>query len=127
MAVVMSDSSDSDDQNSDGDDQEEGNRAANKKFPLAFRCLSNEEFRSTDVFESVLDRPREVTLSVQDESEGWGEGLDIGLTWLSIKVSKDSSSQLHIPTLSPLVIQPAMHSTPCTQHHGLIAVVGHAR
>ena len=36
------------------------------------------------MFESVLDRLREVTLLVQDESEGRGEGMDIGVSYLTI-------------------------------------------
>jgi hypothetical protein len=44
-----------------------------------------DEFRATDIFECLLDRPREVTLLVQAETDGWGEGLDHGLTWLTIK------------------------------------------
>ena len=89
------DSSDEDVEYSEGEDQEEGNRTANKKYPLAHRCMSLEDFRATDVFESLLDRPREVTLLVQDETPGWGEGLDLGLTWLAIKVS---ASALPLPS-----------------------------
>lgn len=88
--VQLPDDSDSDDQSSDGEAQEEGNRAANKTFPLAHRCLSMEElFRGTEIFESL--RAREVTLLVQSETEGWGEGLDIGLAWLAIKVLSASA------------------------------------
>jgi hypothetical protein len=49
--VQLPDDSDLDDQSSDGEAQEEGNRAANKTFPLAHRCLSMEEFRGTEIFD----------------------------------------------------------------------------
>lgn len=81
------DSSDEESEGSDGDDQEEANRAAGNAFPLAHRCLSSTDFRHSDIFESLLDRPRETTLLVQDETKGFGEGLDIGLCWLTIEVS----------------------------------------
>ena len=86
---VARDSSDDDssDRDSEGDDQTEANRVASKQFPLAHRCLALRDFRDTDVLESLLDRPRETTQLVQDETKGFGEGLDIGLTWLAIKVS----------------------------------------
>jgi hypothetical protein len=32
-----------------------------------------DEFRATDIFESLLDRPREVTLLVQAETDGWAK------------------------------------------------------
>ena len=62
------DSSDDDDEGSDssGDDQEEGNRASGKDFPLSHRCLSPKDFRLNDIAESLLNRPRELTLLVQD-------------------------------------------------------------
>lgn len=65
---------------SDGEDQEEGNRAANKKYPLAHRCLSLPDFGSNEILESVLDRPREVTLLSQDGdgTQGATGGLDLG-------------------------------------------------
>ena len=80
--LVDSSSDGSDGDESDGDDQEEGNRKGNKTFPLAHRCLSMEDFRLNDIAESLLDRPRELTLVVQDEEDGYGEGLDLGMTYL---------------------------------------------
>ena len=116
IATRHLDSSDDDDDadSSDGEDQEEGNRVANKKFPLAHRCLSMEEYRATDVFESLLDRAREITLLVQAETDGWGEGLDIGLTWLAIKVSAPirlAAMHLQLYTLPwpPAACFPAAH------------------
>ena len=79
-AVVQS-SSDEDSADSDEDDDvEEGNRIANKKYPLAHRCMSMDDFRSTDILESLLDRPREVTTVCQDTLDGFGEGIDLGLS-----------------------------------------------
>ena len=43
---------------SEGDDLEEGVRAAGKEHPLAHRCLSMGEFRQNEVLESLLDRAR---------------------------------------------------------------------
>ena len=83
---VSDDGSEGDDDGSEGEDQEAANRIANKQFPLSHRCVSLDDFRDTDVLESVLDSPRETTLLVQTETEGFGEGLDIGLSWLTIKV-----------------------------------------
>ena len=87
------DGSDDDDEGSDsgGDDQEEGNRASGKAFPLSHRCLSQEDFRLNDIAESLLDRPRELTLLVQDEHKGlgFGEGLDLGVTYLYLTVMRD--------------------------------------
>ena len=82
---------------SEGDDLEEGVRAAGKEHPLAHRCLSMTEFRQTEILESLLDRARELTLFVQDQTPGWGEGLDIGLSWLFTKVSLATPS---LPTFT---------------------------
>ena len=82
--------SDSDD-GSDGDDQEEGNRAASKEHPLAHRCLPPEDWRNNDIYESLLDRPREVTLIHQEEREGFGEGLDLGVSFLVLTVMRDEA------------------------------------
>ena len=73
------------------DNQTEGNRAANKNVPLAHRCLSLDEFRNTDVLESLLDRPREVTMVSQSETKGFGEGIDLGLNYLLITVARDEA------------------------------------
>ena len=85
-------SSDEDDQDgveSDGADQEEGNRVAGKNFPLAHRCLPMSDVRNNELFESVLDRPREVTLQMQDES--MGEGMDLGVSWLMVREMRDEA------------------------------------
>lgn len=42
-----------------------------------------------DIAESLLDRPREFTLLVQDEQKGFGEGLDLGVTYLYLTVMRD--------------------------------------
>jgi hypothetical protein len=76
---------------SSGEDQEEGNRAANKAFPLAHRCLSSTDVRYNDILESLLDRPRELTLLVQDEQAGFGEGLDLGVTYLTIEAARNEA------------------------------------
>ena len=75
---------------SEGETQEAANRVANKQFPLAHRCVSNEDFRDGEVAETLLDSPRETTLLAQAETEGFGEGLDIGYTWLTIRVCSHS-------------------------------------
>jgi hypothetical protein len=64
--MLSSSGSESSEEVSDGDEQERANRIANNKYPLAHRCLTNEQFRHNDLFESVLDRAKEVTLLVQD-------------------------------------------------------------
>ena len=93
MSVDDNDSCESCEENSgsDGDDMEEGNRMANKKFPLAHRCLPTSDFRLTDVFESLLDRPRELTLVCQAEYEGFGEGIDLGLNYLLLTAARDEA------------------------------------
>jgi hypothetical protein len=54
---------DDDSDGSDGDDIEEGNRLAGKQYTLSHRCLSALDYRHNDIFESLLDRPREVCTS----------------------------------------------------------------
>ena len=76
---------------SEGEEQEHANNISNKQYPLAHRCLSNTEFRHNDLFESVLDRAKEVTMLVQDEKKGWGEGMDIGVAWLAVKEMRDEA------------------------------------
>jgi hypothetical protein len=61
LAHAHSDSS-SDDDSDDDSDQEEANRSSSKEFPMAHRCLDSMESSHNNVFESVLDRAREVTL-----------------------------------------------------------------
>jgi hypothetical protein len=78
-------------EHSSGDDQEEGNRAASKMFPLAHRCLGSNDFRHNDIFESLLDQPREITLLVQANTPGFGEGLDLGMTYLAIGAMRDEA------------------------------------
>jgi hypothetical protein len=85
---------------SEGDDLEEGARAAGKEFPLAHRCLSMGEFRQNEVLESLLDRARELTLLVQDQTPGWGEGLDLGLSWLFVKVRLAAPLRPTFPVLT---------------------------
>ena len=70
--MLSSSGSESSEEVSDGNEQERANRIANNL--LAHRCLTNEQFRHNDLFESVLDRAKEVTLLVQDAKQGWGEG-----------------------------------------------------
>ena len=89
--MLSSSGSESSEEVSDGDEQECANRIANNKYPLAHRCLTNEQFRHNDLFESVLDRAKEVTLLVQDAKQGWGEGLDIGLAFMAIKEMRDEA------------------------------------
>ena len=79
------------DDDSSGDDLEQANRAANKNFPLAHRCLSAMDFRFNDISESVLDRPRELTLLTQAETDGFGEGIDLGLNYLLIGAMRDEA------------------------------------
>ena len=55
---LSSSGSESSEEGSDGDEQERANRTANNKYPLAHRCLSNEQFRHNDLFESVWIGPR---------------------------------------------------------------------
>ena len=76
---------------SEGEEQEHANNISNKQYPLAHRCLSNTEFRHNDLFESVLNRAKEVTMLVQDEKKGWGEGMDIGVAWLAVKEMRDEA------------------------------------
>ena len=85
---------------SEGEEQEHANNFANKQYPLAHRCLSNTEFRYNDLFESVLDRAKEVTMLVQDEKEGWGEGLDIGVAWLAVKEMRDEACAERLEVVS---------------------------
>ena len=98
------DGSDDDDEGSDsgGDDQEEGNRASGKDFSLAHRCLSPDDFRWNDIAESLLDRPRELTLLVQDEHKGlgFGEGLDLGVTYLYLTLMRDEMLADRVEILS---------------------------
>ena len=63
-----------------------------KAFPLAHRCLSLSDFRSTDVLESLLDRPREMTTVCQDTTEGYGEGIDLGMNYLMITGARDEAT-----------------------------------
>ena len=90
--ATTDDASDSSDSDGDsGDDLEEGCRAANKQYPLAHRCLSAGDFKSTEILESLLDRPREVTTVCQDSPKGFGEGIDLGLNHLIITDMRDEA------------------------------------
>lgn len=88
--AMLEDDSDSEDGSkwgsSDGEDQEEGNRAANKEYPLAHRCISSSDFRSNEILESLLDRARETTLLSQD-----GEGLDLGMAYVILGAMRDEA------------------------------------
>ena len=86
MLEAGSDSEEEEDDLSDGEDQEEGNHAANKKYPLAHRCISTVDFRSNEILESVLDRPRETTLLSQE-----GEGLDLGMGFVLLGTMRDEA------------------------------------
>ena len=89
--ISSSSGSDSDSDDSDGGKQEKANHKSALKFPLAHRCLAPEESRKLEYFESLLDRAREVTLLIQDEKKGWGEGLDIGVSHMSIEAMRDEA------------------------------------
>ena len=47
------------------------------------------DVRLNDIAESVFDRPREITLVVQAEKPNYGEGLDLGLTYLALTAMRD--------------------------------------
>ena len=88
------------DAGSDGEQQETANADADKEHPLAHRCLSMCDFKHGELLESVLDRPKEVTLLVQDQKEGWGEGLDIGLSWMSTLEMRDEARHDRLEVVS---------------------------
>ena len=71
-----------------------------KAFPLAHRCLSLSDFRSTDVLESLLDRPREMTTVCQDTTEGYGEGIDLGMNYLMITGARDEATADRVELVS---------------------------
>ena len=85
-AVLLSDNSSESGAGSDGEDQEEANRSAGKEFPMAHRALTGSDVRANDIFESLLERPRELTLLPQQESKLYGEGLDQGLAYMLVEV-----------------------------------------
>ena len=98
---LQSDSSDDEDEaNSEGEEQERANRTANKSHPLAHRCMTATEFRHNDLFESVLDRAKEVTVLIQDCKEGWGEGLDIGVSFMAISEMRDEALAARLEVVS---------------------------
>jgi hypothetical protein len=68
--VIDSDSDKSHD--SEGEDQEETGRSANKQFPMAHRALTGSEIRHNDIFESVLESPKMLTLLPQEENLQYG-------------------------------------------------------
>jgi hypothetical protein len=94
----------SDEESSDGgdsgDDLEEAARASSKQFPLAHRCVSMTDFRHTDILESVLDRPRELTTVCQDTLDGFGEGIDLGLNFLLITAARDEATADRVELVS---------------------------
>ena len=92
--------SDTSSEGSEGEVQEAANHTANKNFPLAHRCLTAADYRNSDLFESVLDRPRELTLLVQDAQEGWGEGLDIGVSHLNMQAMRDEARAERLEVVS---------------------------
>ena len=99
-AELSSDSEGEDQIESDGEHQERANRSAKKAYPLAHRCMSAVEFRHNDLFESVLDRAKEVTVLIQDEKEGWGEGLDIGAAYTAISEMRDEATADRLEVVS---------------------------
>ena len=95
-----SDDDSSDDGGDSGDDLEEAGRAASKAFPLAHRCMPLTDFRTSDIFESLLDRPREVTTVCQDTAEGFGEGIDLGLNHLMIEGARNEATAERVELVS---------------------------
>ena len=85
---------------SEGDDQEEGNRACGKQFPLAHRCISTKDFNWCAVFESILDGPREATLFFQTNAEGFGEGCDLGLAYCTLAQLRDEAVAQRVELVS---------------------------
>ena len=96
----LSDSEEEDEAGSDGEEQERANHSAKKSHPLAHRCMSQTEFRHNDLFESVLDRAKEVTVLIQDCKEGWGEGLDIGVAHMAICEMRDEALAARLEVVS---------------------------
>ena len=88
--TIDSESSGSDESDSD-DDREEAGRAAKKDYPMAHRCLDATERQHNDIFESLLDRPREITILCQDNPQGYGEGMDLGEAFVSVEAMRDEA------------------------------------
>ena len=99
-ALVLSDASSDDGSGSEGDDQEEANRTASKQYPMAHRALSGSDIRVNDIFESVLDRPREVTLLPQMENSNHGEGLDHGLAYMVVRAMVNEATADRLEVIS---------------------------
>ena len=77
---------------SDGEDQAEGNIAANKKHPLAHRALSTTDWDHNNILESVLEGPYELTMLSQIDTAG----LDLGTSYVLLTCLRDES---RAPTL----------------------------
>ena len=58
---------------------------------MAHRCLDSVESSHNNVFESLLDRAREVTLLAQDNQDGYGEGLDLAEAHILIEQMRDEA------------------------------------
>ena len=82
------------------EDQDEANRASGKKYPLAHRCMALSDYRRTDVMESVLDRPREITLVCQAKTEAYGDSFDLGMNYLLLETARDEAKHDRVELVS---------------------------
>eukprot|EP00966_Prymnesium_polylepis_P325161 7381146-Prymnesium_polylepis.2 len=94
------DDSSSDGSSDSGDDLEEAARASNKQFPLSHRCMPFDDFRSSNIMESLLDRPREMTLVCQDNLDGYGEGIGLDLNDLMLTGARDEARAERVELVS---------------------------
>jgi hypothetical protein len=98
--AAAADGSEDEQSGDEDDDQDEANRATSKQFPLAHRCLALSDYRKTDVLESVLDRPREITLVCQAKTDAYGESFDLGMNYLIIETARDEAKHDRVELVS---------------------------
>ena len=68
---------------------------------MAHRALTGDDIKYNDIFESLLDRPRELlSLLPQEESPTHGEGLDQGLAFVLVKALVEEATADRIELLS---------------------------
>ena len=83
--------------------------------------------RHNDIFESLLDRPREATLLCQDEREGYGEGLDLGVTYLTLKQMRDEAVAERVQLVSGRKETETWKEAAAAGPHGVEAAEGSGR
>ena len=102
MLADSSDEGDSSDEEEDKEKEEDedeaqiaANVAANKKYPLAHRCLSSDGFKNGQLLESVLNYPNEVSCLTQKH-----EGMGLSMGYQMATILHESTTAVRVSIVS---------------------------